>query len=94
MYSNRFFEKPEQSEVESIGRSLTCNLILHNDECNSFDYVIELLVDICNHSILQAEQCAYITHYKGKCDIKSGDYSNLKMMKEELIDCGLQVTID
>ena len=94
MYTNKSFENPEQSEVENIGNSFSNNLILHNDEQNSFEYVIESLISICNHNELQAEQCAYITHFKGKCDIKSGDYSGLRLLKIELTDRGLNVTID
>lgn len=94
MYTNKSFENPEQSEVENIGNSFSNNLILHNDEQNSFEYVIESLISICNHNELQAEQCAYITHFKGKCDIKSGDYSGLRLLKNELTDRGLNVTID
>jgi len=69
-------------------------LILHNDDKNTFDFVIENLMDICNHNELQAEQCAFITHFKGKCDVKKGDVSSLKPMKDKLISKGLSVTID
>ena len=47
-------------------------LILWNDDVNSFDDIIDALIDICSHGANQAEQCAMIAHYKGKCDIKSG----------------------
>jgi len=69
-------------------------LILHNDDKNTFDFVIENLMDICNHNELQAEQCAFITHFKGKCDVKKGDVNSLKPMKDKLISKGLSVTID
>lgn len=69
-------------------------LILHNDDFNTFDFVIETLVDICDHDLQQAEQCAYITHYKGKCDVKKGSVSSLKPLKDELVERGLNVTID
>ncbi|MFC2117545.1 ATP-dependent Clp protease adaptor ClpS [Bacteroidota bacterium] len=69
-------------------------LILHNDEINTFDFVIETLVDVCKHDSTQAEQCAWITHYQGKCDIKKGQLSTLKPLKDEIIDRGLSVTID
>ncbi len=54
------------------------NLILLNDDVNIFDYVIEVLIDVCSHTPAQAEQCAMIAHFKGKCAVKSGDYSELK----------------
>ena len=69
-------------------------LILYNDDVNTFDYVINCLVEICDHDILQAEQCAFITHYKGKCDVKSGDYKSLKSLKEHLVNKGLRVSVD
>jgi len=81
----------EGSATESITPSF---LILHNDEVNTFDFVIETLIEICDHKFEQAEQCAYITHYKGKCDVKKGTRNKLKSMRKELIDRGLNATID
>ena len=69
-------------------------LILHNDDVNTFDFVIDSLILICDHDSMQAEQCAYITHHKGKCDVKKGPYKVLDIMRQALIDRGLQVTID
>ena len=70
------------------------HLILHNDDVHSFDYVIDLLVDVCKHEVHQAEQCAYIVHHNGKCDVKSGSYDFLHPMKDKLTSKGLSVTID
>lgn len=69
-------------------------LILHNDEVNSFEHVIDCLVSICRHDSVQAEQCAFITHHKGKCDIKKGSFKTLKAMKDALIEEGLNCTIE
>ncbi len=68
-------------------------MVLFNDEVNTFDYVIENLIEVCHHEPQQAEQCAFITHYKGKCDIKSGSLTTLKLMKDILIERGLSVNI-
>lgn len=68
-------------------------IILHNDDVNTFDWVIESLVEICHHTSIQAEQCAMIVHYKGKCDVKSGDYEKLKPMCTALLDRGLSAEI-
>jgi ATP-dependent Clp protease adaptor protein ClpS len=68
-------------------------LILYNDEINTFDFVIESLVDVCFMNTVQAEQCALIAHYKGKCDVKKGALINLKPMKDELNNRGLNVVI-
>ena len=69
-------------------------LVLHNDEVNSFDFVIQSLQDVCEHSYEQAEQCALITHFKGKCDIKKGEFEELKPMKDKLLNRKLTATIE
>ncbi|KAA3650327.1 MAG: ATP-dependent Clp protease adaptor ClpS [Bacteroidetes bacterium] len=53
-------------------------LILFNDDVNTFDHVIDCLIAICGHELTQAEQCAYIVHYNGKCVVKSGSFDKLK----------------
>jgi ATP-dependent Clp protease adaptor protein ClpS len=70
------------------------HLILHNDNVHTFDYVIDSLIDICDHELHQAEQCAYIVHHNGKCDIKNGAFDVLHPMKDKLTAKGLSVTID
>jgi len=69
-------------------------LILHNDDLNTFDHVIESLIEVCKHDSCQAEQCAYITHFKGKCDIMRGDYTELAVVRDQLIEKSLNVTIE
>ncbi len=85
---------PGFEELYSEDEKNPRHLILHNDEVNSFDHVIDCLIDICRHDSIQAEQCAHITHYKGKCDVKSGEFEELSLMKGGLTDKGLSVTID
>ena len=70
------------------------HLILHNDDVHTFDYVIDSLVEVCDMELLQAEQCTFLVHYKGKCDVKKGAFSVLKPFKEGLIEKGLNATID
>ncbi len=70
------------------------SLILHNDDVHTFDYVIDALIDICEHEIEQATQCTYLVHYKGKCDVKKGSFAELKPMKDALIGRELNATID
>jgi len=69
------------------------NLILYNDEVNDFNYVIESLIEVCEHDNIQAEQCTYLVHYHGRCEVKTGDYQELRAMKEALIERGLQAEI-
>jgi ATP-dependent Clp protease adaptor protein ClpS len=68
-------------------------LYLINDDFNSFDHVIDCLVAICDHSPIQAEQSALLTHYKGRCDILNGELENLEPIKEDLLLYGLYVEI-
>ena len=70
------------------------HLILHNDEVHSFEYVIESLIKVCELEPVQAEQCTYLVHYKGKCDVKSGSFDSLRPLRHALVDRGLQATID
>ncbi|MFM7015936.1 MAG: ATP-dependent Clp protease adaptor ClpS [Bacteroidota bacterium] len=70
------------------------SIVLHNDNYNTFDWVIESLMDVCDHHPEQATQCSYIVHYKGKCSVKEGAYDKLKPMKDALIDRGLNATIE
>lgn len=64
-------------------------LVLHNDDFNTFDFVIECLIEICKHTPEQAEQCTILVHYKGKCTVKTGSMELLKPMHEKLISRGL-----
>jgi len=69
-------------------------LILYNDEVNSFDYIIDSLVEVCEHDSIQAEQCTYIAHHKGKCDVKRGTIARLNPLHAELARRGIVTTID
>lgn len=68
-------------------------IILFNDDVNTFDHVIETLVRVCDHEWLQAEQCAILVHYKGQCSVKTGDYDELKPQCSALLDAGLSAEI-
>jgi ATP-dependent Clp protease adaptor protein ClpS len=81
-------------EVEKGYQSLfTKEIILYNDNVNHFDHVISCLIDFCNHHPLQAEQCAMLVHYNGKCSIKSGKLNELKPIYEALLENHLTVEI-
>ena len=69
-------------------------LILHNDDLHSFDYVINALIEICNHSYEQAVQCTLITHHKGSCAVRKGKKEFLIKMKQALSERELSTTID
>lgn len=83
----------DQKDSENL-KSQENFLILHNDEHNLFDYVVDSLIDICEHDPHQAEQCTLIVHYKGKCDVKKGSFKVLEPFKKALDEKGLTVTIE
>lgn len=68
-------------------------IVLHNDDVNTFDHVIETLIRVCKHDALQAEQCALLVHYKGKCTVKTGTLEELKPQCTALLDAGLSAEI-
>ena len=84
----------ERSEETVVSTEAIHNLIVWNDDVNTFDWVIESLVDICGHEKIQAEQCAVIIHHRGKCSVKKGSFDDLRPQAEGLIDRGIQATID
>lgn len=69
------------------------SLILFNDDVNTFDFVIDTLIDVCEHDLLQAENCALIAHFKGKCPVKSGTEKELLPYYSEMTNRKLTVEI-
>ncbi len=69
------------------------SIVLFNDDVNTFDHVINSLVKYCDHSSVQAEQCAHIVHYNGKCQVKTGNINKLKPICSALLDKGLSAEI-
>ena len=76
---------------EAIG--INNEIVLYNDDVNTFDHVIDTLIAVCNHTSEQAEQCAIIVHYKGQCTVKTGAYDELKPQCSALLDAGLSAEI-
>lgn len=68
-------------------------IILYNDDHNTFDHVIQTLMIVCEHTPEQAEQCALLVHYKGKCGVKTGTYDELEPKCISLLDAGLSAEI-
>jgi ATP-dependent Clp protease adaptor protein ClpS len=81
----------EELLKESLGDSH--EIVLFNDDVNTFDHVIDCLVKYCEHSPMQAEQCSYIVHYNGKCSVKRGALQKLKPINQALIDQKLSAKI-
>lgn len=68
-------------------------IVLHNDDVNTFDFVIDSLISVCEHTLEQAEQCTLLVHYKGKCTVKTGEYKDLKSRCTKLLSLGLSAEI-
>lgn len=68
-------------------------IVLYNDDVNTFDHVIDTLIRVCEHTSEQAEQCSLIVHYNGKCTVKTGEYKELKPQCTQLLEAGLSAEI-
>jgi ATP-dependent Clp protease adaptor protein ClpS len=92
--------KPRAVEEQSFDTDLLTDeeapysLVVWNDEVNSFDWVIQTLIEVCHHSTEQAEQCAMIIHTQGKYAVKQGSYDELKPMCDAITDRGIGATIE
>jgi ATP-dependent Clp protease adaptor protein ClpS len=91
--TSRETEHKESSETEELLDEVA-KLIIYNDDHNTFDWVIRCLIKYCGHEPIQAEQCAWIIHNTGKCQVKSGDYDKLKPIKDALCEAGLSAVIE
>lgn len=89
------FGQIETLELEDVATiSITeKKLLIHNDDVNTFEHVIETLMEVCGHTSEQAEQCAWITHFKGKCTVKNGSFEDLLPMRTSICDRGISAEI-
>lgn len=95
MDTNIFFTKEETRESFEVAEQEVelHEILLFNDDVNTFDFVIDALIEVCEHTMEQAEQCTYLVHYKGKCTVKTGEYDELKPQCTSLLDRGLSAEI-
>ena len=77
-------------EEETVNQN---EIVLFNDEVNTFEHVIETLIDVCEHTAEQAEQCSLIVHHNGKCTVKTGEYNDLEPRCSRLLQAGLSAEI-
>jgi len=83
-----------QEEVDVLEQEVFQHeIILFNDDVHTFEYVIDSLIDVCEHTLQQAEQCTYLVHYKGKCAVKTGEYDELEPRCTQLLNLGLSAEI-
>ena len=69
------------------------NVIIYNDDSNTFEHVIATLIKVCRHTKEQAEQCTWLIHYKGKCAVKSGEFNKLVPIKDAICEAGIDAKI-
>jgi len=86
-------EKFEEKEDVAVLDDQENVIVLFNDDVNTFDHVIDTLIYACDHTPIQAEQCATLVHYKGKCTVKSGSYKDLEPRCSNLLEAGLSAEI-
>jgi ATP-dependent Clp protease adaptor protein ClpS len=88
------YQQEESVEVlENIETTDLMDLVVFNDDVNTFDHVIDTLIRVCRHSKEQAEQCTLLIHYKGKCAVKNGSFDFLKPMREAICEAGIDARI-
>ena len=88
--------RPQQYEETDLLTSIEepYSLIVWNDDVNTFEWVIETLMQVCGHSSEQAEQCAYFIHFKGKYAVQSGSYDDLKQNCDAITERGIGATVE
>ena len=88
---------PKEQELVNILEAIEIteikDLIVFNDDVNTFEHVIETLIKVCKHTPEQAEQCTLLIHYKGKCAVKKGSYEELRPMREAICEVGIDAKI-
>lgn len=88
------YEHEELQEVlEDVGTEDPKDLIVYNDDINTFEHVINTLIKVCKHTAEQAEQCTWIIHHKGKCAVKKGNENYLIPMKDAILDAGISAAV-
>ena len=92
-YGNTQHQTERQEEVLTVTQE-PCRLIVWNDEVNTFEWVISTLMEVCGHSPEQAEQCAYIIHFRGKYAVKQGEFEQLKPMCDAITERGINATVE
>ena len=94
MIEEKLEELLVDEELEEVLSDYTSNIIVYDDDQNTFEWVIESFVDVLKHSSTQAEQLAFLIHFKGKANVKSGSLDELRTFKDALVDRGLSAVIE
>lgn len=96
MPAEKTYTSPSESEDTNVlvEEDKGCSLIVWNDEVNTFEWVIETLIEVCGHNFEQAEQCSLIIHFHGKYAVKQGSYEDLNPQREAILERGINATIE
>lgn len=86
-------EQEEVDVLESVETTDMKDLVVFNDDFNTFEHVIQTLINVCNHSPQQAEQCTWIIHYRGKCTVKTGSFEELQPQRQAICERGIDAKI-
>ncbi|HRW98876.1 MAG TPA: ATP-dependent Clp protease adaptor ClpS [Cyclobacteriaceae bacterium] len=86
-------EQEEVDVLESVETTDVKDLVVFNDDFNTFEHVIQTLINVCNHSPQQAEQCTWIIHYRGKCTVKTGSFEELQPQRQAICERGIDAKI-
>lgn len=93
MHNSSAYDNPNRQQEEDVALldqlDEVYKVVLHNDDVNTFDFVIGCLIEVCKHTLEQAEQCTLLVHYKGKCTVKTGSLDLLKPIHQSLLEKGL-----
>ncbi|MBO0933717.1 ATP-dependent Clp protease adaptor ClpS [Fibrella aquatilis] len=87
------FFQPEVEVLDEVVETEVYNLVVFNDEVNTFEYVIDTLMEVCEHTPEQAEQCTILIHYKGKCTVKNGGFEELVPLRNEICRRGISAEV-
>jgi len=89
-------EHPEVDELldEKVQELLNHHIVIYNDDHNTFDHVVDILMKYCKHAPEQAEQCTLIIHFKGKCSVKEGDLKELNEIKKAICEAGIDAKVE
>lgn len=93
IYNNQPHWKEQECVDTLVKEAAPHVIVLHNDDFNTFDYVIDCLIEICEHTLEQAQQCTFLVHYKGKCEVKTGSLEKLTPIHQALLKKGLSSQI-
>lgn len=90
---NSYQEQESVDVLEAVETTDVMDLVVFNDDINTFEHVIATLIKVCEHTPEQAEQCTLIIHYRGKCTVKNGTFDFLKPMREAICEAGIDARI-